>query len=60
MKRGVVVSDLHCGSIYGMLPPQFETFDGTVKLQNAGQDCFWKCWPFSPGGCSGSTRTSWS
>lgn len=39
-----VVSDLHCGSIFGMLPPNFLTSDGVPKLQNAGQEYLWQCW----------------
>lgn len=43
--RGVlVVSDLHAGSIYGMLPPDFATSDGTPKIPNVGQAYLWKCW----------------
>lgn len=44
MKRGAVVSDIHAGSIYGILPPDFETFEGVFKLPNAGQDYLWSCW----------------
>jgi hypothetical protein len=44
MKRLAVVSDLHCGSIYGLLPPDFLTFEGVPKLQNAGQKYLWECW----------------
>ena len=40
----LVVSDLHCGSIYGMLPPDFATQDGAPKLPNAGQRYLWECW----------------
>ncbi len=45
-KRGcvVVVSDLHCGSIYGMLPPKFLTSDEKIVGQNPGQQYLWKCW----------------
>lgn len=32
----LVVSDLHSGSIYGMLPPDFATQDGAPKIPNAG------------------------
>jgi len=32
MKRVLVVSDLHCGSIYGLLPPGFERKDGRGRL----------------------------
>jgi hypothetical protein len=44
MKRGIVVSDLHCGSIYGLLPPNFETFEGVPRTQNPGQQYLWQCW----------------
>lgn len=42
--RGIVVSDLHAGSIYGLLPPHFHTFDRVPKEQNAGQKYLWDCW----------------
>src|SRR5262249_8643486 len=44
MRRGIVVSDTHCGSFYGLLPPDFLTFEGVPKLQNVGQQYLWKCW----------------
>jgi hypothetical protein len=44
MKRGIVVSDIHSGSIYGLQPPNFETFSGVKVQQNAGQEFLWKCW----------------
>src|SRR5467141_3428442 len=44
MKRGICVSDLHCGSIYGLLPPSFETFEGVLRLPNPGQEYLWRCW----------------
>lgn len=43
-KRVLVVSDIHCGSIFGMMPPNFETSDGAPKSQNAGQKHLWDCW----------------
>lgn len=43
-RRGMVVSDTHCGSIYGLLPPGFETYEGTAKLLNPGQEYLWACW----------------
>lgn len=43
-KAILVVSDLHCGSIYGMLPPGFKTSDGKILGQNSGQKYLWKCW----------------
>ena len=44
MKRLAVISDLQCGSIFGMLPPGFITSEGIPKLQNAGQKYLWECW----------------
>lgn len=44
MKRGLVVSDLHLGSIYGLLPPDYTKFDGTIQHQNTGQEWLWECW----------------
>jgi len=44
MKKGVIVSDLHAGSFYGLLPPEFITFEGVPKLQNPGQIYLWQCW----------------
>jgi len=42
----LVVGDLHCGSIYGMLPPDFQTSDEGVKRQNPGQKYLWDCWQY--------------
>lgn len=44
MKRIVVVSDLHAGSFYGLLPPSFTTYEGVVKALNPGQEYLWQCW----------------
>jgi hypothetical protein len=44
MKKIAAVSDLQCGSIFGMLPPDFITSEGIPKLQNAGQKYLWDCW----------------
>ena len=44
MKKLAVVSDLQCGSIFGMLPPDFLTSEGIPKLQNVGQRYLWECW----------------
>lgn len=44
MKRGAVVSDLQCGSLFGMLPPNFITAEGIPKPQNVGQRYLWECW----------------
>lgn len=40
----LVVNDLHCGSIYGMMPPDFSTSAGCIQNQNAGQRYLWECW----------------
>lgn len=44
MKSGIIVSDVHAGSIYGMLPPDFTTFEGVERPQNVGQKYLWDCW----------------
>src|SRR5215469_11411299 len=44
MKRIISIGDLHSGSIYGMLPPNFIQYDGTHKPQNPGQSYTWRCW----------------
>lgn len=42
--RVAVVSDTHCGSIFGLMPPDFiNRADGRAD-QNAGQKYLWKCW----------------
>jgi hypothetical protein len=43
-KAVLAVSDLHAGSIHGMMPPGFVTSDGAPKPQNAGQKFLWQCW----------------
>lgn len=40
----VVVSDLHCGSTYGLLPPDFDTSEGNRVEPNAIQRWLWECW----------------
>lgn len=44
MKRGIVVADFHAGSMYGLHPPEFVSYDGSAKPQNAGQVYLWQCW----------------
>ena len=44
MKGIIAFNDLHCGSIYGMLPPDFVNSEGKVVNQNAGQKYLWQCW----------------
>jgi hypothetical protein len=40
----LVIGDLHVGSIYGVLPPDFVSSDGAEKPQNAAQKYLWDCW----------------
>lgn len=40
----VVISDLHCGSSVGLLPPGLHTADGTEIRQNAVQAWLWQSW----------------
>src|SRR5437763_16751146 len=40
----LVIGDVHVGSIYGLLPPDFVSSDGSEKPQNAGQEYLWRCW----------------
>ena len=42
--RVAVVSDLHCGSIFGLLPPGFMRSDGGEATLNAGQQYLHECW----------------
>lgn len=44
MKKGIVVSDIHAGSIYGLHPRDFTNFAGTPIAQNVGQRFLWDCW----------------
>lgn len=43
-KLVVVLSDLHCGSTQGLLPPSFVTLEGNSVEQNAHQRFLWSCW----------------
>jgi len=45
----LVLSDLHCGSIYGMLPPNFVCSDDAPRAQNPGQQYLWRCWEYLRG-----------
>lgn len=38
------MSDLHAGSIYGILPQGFDTYTGAHIEQNAAQQYLWRCW----------------
>ena len=40
----LVLGDVHVGSIYGLLPPDFVSSDGAEKPQNEGQKYLWECW----------------
>lgn len=44
MKRGLVVSDIHSGSMYGMIPPGFLRYDGIEQLWNPAMKYLWQCW----------------
>jgi hypothetical protein len=43
-KNILVVGDIHVGSMYGLLPPDFVSADGAPKPQNEGQLYLWECW----------------
>lgn len=40
----IVISDIHCGSTVGLLPPKFQTLEGQKVDQNVIQQWLWKCW----------------
>src|SRR6266568_4957347 len=44
MKSGIVISDMHVGSIYGLHPPRFVSADDRQVPQNPGQHYTWACW----------------
>ena len=44
MKKIVAIGDLHSGSMYAPLPPDFETYDGALKPWNRPQEYLWRCW----------------
>lgn len=44
MKRILCLSDIHPGSIYGMLPPDFVASTGTAVPQQPWQKYLWECW----------------
>ncbi len=46
-KTILVLSDLHCGSIFGLLPPGVATSDGRVTTLNAPQEYLWWRWDVS-------------
>lgn len=44
MKKIIAISDIHPGSIYGLLPPNFTASTGQPVPQNAAQKYLWQCW----------------
>jgi hypothetical protein len=44
IRRIGVVSDLHVGSVYGLLPTGFVSSSGAPITQNIGQKYLWQCW----------------
>jgi hypothetical protein len=44
IRKLVVLSDLHCGSTVGLLPPGFVTLEGNEVRQNLIQRWLWACW----------------
>lgn len=44
MKAIAVIGDLHCGSMYGLLPPGFISSDQREVTQNPLQRYLWECW----------------
>ena len=43
-KAIVVISDVHTGSIYGLMPPNFTSSDDRPVALNAGQKFLYECW----------------
>ncbi len=48
-KTILILSDLHCGSAYGVMPPDFVLSTGAKCNQNKGQEYLWKCWTHALG-----------
>jgi len=44
IRQIVVISDTHCGSTVGLMPPGFVTNEGNEISQNAVQKWLWDCW----------------
>ena len=44
VKKVVVISDIHAGSVYGLLPPNFVSMEGNTIHQNAIQQWLWQNW----------------
>ena len=47
IKTAVIISDLHCGSTVGLLPPDFSTEEGNEIRQNPLQKWLWECWIYA-------------
>lgn len=44
LKLNVVISDIHCGSSVGLMPPDFVTVNDNEVVQNPVQRWLWDCW----------------
>lgn len=44
IKLVVLVSDIHCGSTTGLLPPGFKNFEANEIKQNPVQEWLWEAW----------------
>lgn len=39
-----IMSDPHCGSSVGLMPPRYKTLEGITVLQSPFQGWLWECW----------------
>lgn len=44
IRKILVLADIHAASSKGLLPPDFQTFEGNVVKLNAMQEWLWMCW----------------
>lgn len=44
IKKAIVISDIHCGSSYGLMGPNIRMQEGNIIAQNPLQEYLWKCW----------------
>jgi hypothetical protein len=44
IRKVLVLSDMHCGSTVGLLPPGCKTLEGTALQANDVQQWVWDCW----------------
>lgn len=44
IRKVIVISDLHAGSTYGIMPPNFHTKEGNEIGLNDVQKWYWECW----------------